>query len=136
MSTDRPESALLKTRIAPWLSVPSASDAVAFYETAFGAVVLYRLEEDGGKVAVAQLSLDGADFWLQSDPASSPAAAGELPVRMIVTVDDPDSHFERAVLAGATSVAPVADQYGWRTGRIKDPFGHHWEFAKLLATDP
>jgi len=28
---------------------------------------------------------------------------------------------------------PVADQrYGWRVGRLIDPFGHHWEIGKPL----
>jgi PhnB protein len=30
-------------------------------------------------------------------------------------------------------VWPVDDQpYGWRVGRIADPFGHHWEIGKPL----
>ncbi len=24
-------------------------------------------------------------------------------------------------------------EYGWRVGRIVDPFGHHWEIGKPLA---
>jgi uncharacterized glyoxalase superfamily protein PhnB len=31
-------------------------------------------------------------------------------------------------------VAPVADGYGWRIGRVADPSGHHWEIGKRLAT--
>jgi PhnB protein len=28
----------------------------------------------------------------------------------------------------------VTDEaYGWRIGRIVDPFGHHWEIGKPLA---
>ncbi len=52
---------------------------------------------------------------------------------MILSVDDPDAVFEQAVAAGATSVAPVQEQYGWRTGRITDPFGHNWELSKQLT---
>jgi PhnB protein len=33
---------------------------------------------------------------------------------MVMTVEDPDAAFDRAVAAGATVVWPVADQYGWR----------------------
>jgi PhnB protein len=43
-------------------------------------------------------------------------------VRMILTVDNPDAVFDKAVAAGASVVSPVADQrYGWRVGRIVDP---------------
>jgi len=51
-----------------------------------------------------------------------------------MVVDNPDAAFERAVKAGATVVWPVDDQYGWRIGRIADPFGHHWEIGKPLQS--
>ena len=67
---------------------------------------------------------------MQADGPSSPTAFGGISVRMIVSVNDPDGCFERALSAGATSIAPVHDEHGWRTGRVADPFGHHWEFAR------
>ena len=121
------------TSIAPWLSVPDGDSAVQFYTASFGAVELERLEDNAGSVVVAQLSLGDARFWVQVDVASSPAALGGISVRMIVTVRDPDQLFERAVAAGATEVASMHDAHGWRTGRVSDPFGHHWEFATPLA---
>jgi PhnB protein len=51
---------------------------------------------------------------------------------MVMIVEDPDSAFQRAVAAGATVVWPVSNQYGWRLGRVVDPFGHHWEIGKPL----
>jgi PhnB protein len=52
---------------------------------------------------------------------------------MVMVVADPDAMFERAVGAGAGVVVPVTDQpYGWRVGRVVDPFGHHWEIGKPL----
>ena len=122
------------THISPWLSVRSASEAVNFYTTAFGAVDSDRLEDEEGELIVARLSIDGADFWVQSDPDSGPDAVNGMSVRMILTVDDPDSVFARAVAAGATEVAPISEDYGWRIGRIADPFGHHWEIGKRLAS--
>jgi PhnB protein len=52
---------------------------------------------------------------------------------MVMIVQDPDAAFERAVTAGATVVWTVSNQYGWRLGRIVDPFGHHWEIGKPLG---
>jgi PhnB protein len=49
---------------------------------------------------------------------------------MVMTVPDPDAAFDRAVKAGATVVWPVTNEYGWRVGRIKDPFGHNWEIGR------
>ncbi|HEV2582503.1 MAG TPA: hypothetical protein VGT44_16720 [Ktedonobacteraceae bacterium] len=96
MSTVTPESKPIKTNIAPWLLVSRATEAVDFYKAAFGAVELYRLEDDAGKVVVAQLAIEGADFWLQEDVDSSPEAQGCQSVRMILTVADPDSVFEQS----------------------------------------
>jgi PhnB protein len=53
---------------------------------------------------------------------------------MILSVDDPDSVFERAVQVGATVVAPIHEDYGWRIGRVTDPFGHDWEVSKQLTS--
>ena len=50
-----------------------------------------------------------------------------------MVVQDPDAMFRRAVAAGAKVIQPVGEQYGWRVGRVVDPFGHHWEIGKPLA---
>jgi PhnB protein len=124
----------LVTSIAPWLSVKNATEALAYYRAAFGAIELERLEDEAGDVVVAQLSIEGADFWIQTDPASSPEALDGRSVRMILTVEDPDAVFARAVAAGATEVAPIYEGHGWRIGRVADPSGHHWEIGRRLAT--
>jgi PhnB protein len=52
---------------------------------------------------------------------------------MVVTVAGPDAVFALAIAAGAMVIYPVADQsYGWRVGRLVDPFGHHWEIGRPL----
>jgi PhnB protein len=122
-----------KTTIAPWLAVSDAGNAVEFYAAAFGAVELYRLEGDDGKLAVAQLAVEGAAFWVQDGSEGNPAARGSGSVRMILSVEDPDSAFDQAVAAGATQVAPVSEEYGWRTGRVTDPFGYDWELSRQLT---
>src|SRR6266513_2692922 len=122
------------TAIAPWLSVLNGTEACDFYAAAFGAIELERLEDESGEVAVAHLSIDDADFWIQADPESSPAAIDGMSVRMILTVDDPDSAYARAVAAGATEVVPVYEGHGWRVGRIADPSGHHWEIGRPIVS--
>ncbi len=122
------------SNIAPWLSVNNATEAVAFYIAAFGATELERLEDETGDLVVAQLSIDGAEFWVQTDPASSPEVLGGNASRMILSVDDPDSVFANAVAAGATEVAAITEDYGWRIGRVADPCGHHWEIGRRLES--
>jgi PhnB protein len=120
----------IETTIQPWLTVSDGPQAVDFYTRALGAVELYRLDDDEGRAVVAQLEVDGAAFWVQEGPAGPPSREGA--VRLILTVNDPDALFERALAAGAAQVAPVADAHGWRTGRVADPFGHDWELSKPL----
>ena len=124
----------VETSIAPWLAVHDGARAVDFYHRALGAVDVYRLDGQGGTVAVAQLQVGAAAFWVQEDPESSPAShgPGAGAVRLILTVNDPDALFARAVAAGATPIAPPHEAHGWRSARVSDPFGHDWEFAKPL----
>ena len=135
MSSEQTRSQPVAAKIAPWLSVADATQAVDYYKTAFGAIEVERLEDEPGSVVVAQFSIGGATFWVQQDADSSPEAlGGRSPVRMILTVDDPDTVFAQAVAAGATEVAPISEVHGWRVGRIEDPFGHHWEIGKPLMS--
>lgn len=121
--------------IAPMLSVRRGAKAIEFYKAAFGASELFRLDSDSGAV-VARLSAGRAEFWVADESPEhqnfSPESLGGGSVRMVMIVEDPDAAFERAVAAGATEVWPVSNQYGWRLGRIVDPFGHHWEIGKPL----
>ena len=125
----------LKSTIAAWLSVRGSARAVEFYKAAFGAEEAYRLEDENGGV-VAKLSVNGAEFWLSDEAPDmgnfSPESIGGGSVRMILTVADPDASFAKAVEAGAKVVFPVAEGYGWRLGRVVDPYGHHWEIGREL----
>ena len=123
------------TKISAMLSVRNGASAVDFYQAAFGAKVLFRLD-DGGAV-VAQLAVGNAEFWLADESPEhfnfSPETLSGSTARMILVVNDPDSIFEQGLAAGAKAVWPVADQpYHWRLGRLVDPFGHHWEIGKPI----
>jgi PhnB protein len=122
------------TAIEPMLSVRNGVRAIEFYKAAFGAEELVRV---GDGDVVAQLSVGGARFWLADESPEhfnfSPESLGGGTVRIVMIVDNPDALFDHAVAAGAKVVWPVADQeYGWRVGRVVDPFGHHWEIGKPL----
>ena len=85
---------------------------------------------------VATLAVDGADFWVADESPEhqnfSPESLGGGTVRMILTVSDPDAMFARAVAAGARVVTAMTNAYGWRLGRVADPFGHDWEIGRPL----
>lgn len=129
------DPAAVRTTIAPWLSIRNGAQAVEFYKSAFGAVEVFRMDE--GSSVVARLSVEGAEFWMGDESPEhgnfSPQSLNGSSVRIILTVADPDSVFTRAVAAGASQVFPVGEEYGWRLGRVVDPFGHHWEIGRPLA---
>ncbi len=126
----------MNVSIAPMLSVRRGAEAVEFYKAAFGAEERFRLDGGDGTV-VARLSAGGAEFWVADESPEhgnfSPETLGGGTVRMVMVVEDPDAAFERAVAAGATAIVPVENNYGWRLGRIADPFGHHWEIGRELS---
>jgi PhnB protein len=137
MSSQTQSSGLQKTAIAPLLSVRRGASAIDFYKKAFGAREIHRIEDEKGDV-VARMSVDGAEFWLADESPNhsnfSPESLGGGSVRMVLIAENPDAVFEQAVAAGAAIIWPVSDQpYGWRIGRVVDPFGHHWEIGKPLS---
>lgn len=122
--------------LAPMLSVRRGAKAIQFYKDAFGASELFRIDDDNGEV-VAQLAVGASEFWVSDESPEhlnfSPESLGGGTVRMVMVVRDPDAVFDQAIAAGASIVSPVQNHsYGWRLGRIVDPFGHHWEIGKPL----
>lgn len=120
--------------IAPWLNVRRSAEAVEFYKAAFGATETFRIDAPDG--VVARLSIDGTEFWLSEEETNfanfSPETLNGSTVRLILTVEDVDASFARALAAGAKSLCPVGEDNGWRVGRVADPFGHQWEIGREL----
>jgi PhnB protein len=119
-----------ETMITPMLTVRNGA----------GAIELSRLvRPDGG--LVAELAIDGARFGVVDESREahnlSPESLSGTSVRVNLVVADPDAVAARAIAAGARLLFAVADQpYGWRQGRVVDPFGHHWLIGKPLETTP
>jgi PhnB protein len=129
-----PNTAQGNSKLSAMLSVRDGAKAIAFYQAAFKAKILFSLTE--GSV-IAQMAIGEAEFWLADESPEhqnfSPESLGGSTARMVLVVDNPDDVFDRAVDAGGKLVWPVADQdYGWRIGRLADPFGHHWEIGKPI----
>src|SRR5512132_720608 len=138
LASQRSGRILAMTSIQPELWVERASQAVQFYQDAFGARVLHRVGE--GNEIVAQLAVGEASFWVAAAGPSmgrfSPKAVGGGTSRTLLVVEDPDMVLKRAVAAGAAEKSPVGDEHGWRMGRVVDPFGHEWEIGKPTGPWP
>ena len=121
------------TSIEPWLPLNDGQAALAFYQAAFDAVETYRMEDPGGGL-VLKLAVAGAGFWISAEPSkeNTTVAKPSHAIKFILTVADPDAVFAQAIKAGATQVFPVGEAYGWRLGRLTDPFGFDWEIGRQL----
>ena len=123
--------------ITPVLTVRNAVEAVAFYQRAFGADEVYRNTYRDGRI-VAEMAIGDARFRVADEAPEasnlSPPSLGGTSVRINLLVADPDRFAERAIVHGATEIAPISDQeYGLRQGRLADPFGHHWLIGRPLS---
>ena len=120
--------------ITPYLICRNAEAAIDFYKNAFGAVELFRMGGEGGKVGHAEMKIGNAIFMLADEfpdmGAQSPETIGGTPVSLYIYVEDVDSFSEKAIAEGLKVLKPVSDQfYGDRSGHFEDPFGHKWGFA-------
>lgn len=117
--------------VLPYLVIKNAAAALDFYQKAFGAETIMRMNMPSGAVMHAEMRIGGAVFMLseQSDEwgTKSPDMLGASPVTLMIYVPDVDAFVERAAAAGATVTMPVSDQFwGDRSGCLQDPFGHLW----------
>ena len=120
--------------VTPYLIIRGAARALQFYQQAFGAVELLRMEAPEGRISHAEIRIGDSTLMLADEHpeigAKSPEAWGGSPVSLMLYVEDVDRVFAQAMEAGATVDRPLADQfYGDRTGGLKDPFGHVWYIA-------
>ena len=131
----------MKTQISPMLAVKNVRTAIDFYVAAFGATVLWTLDDQ-----VAGLEIDGAEFFLAIEAAKygkrAPADAGFTTVRIELFVADPVAIQARALAAGGTERSAVVEHNhataGPRPisrmlqGSVSDPDGHIWLIGKFL----
>ncbi|HYC87080.1 MAG TPA: VOC family protein [Chryseosolibacter sp.] len=130
-------SGKISTSITPMLSVRNGAAALDFYQQGFGATVVDRFDGPNGRLIIGELFMDGVKFFVSEEAPElgnvAPEKYNSTTVRLELTIEDPDGFVERAVAAGARIVFPVADQdYGWRQGRIIDPFGHQWVVGRPI----
>jgi PhnB protein len=118
----------------PYLVVTNAAKAIEFYKRAFEATELMRLAAPGDKIRHAEIRIGDSPIMLADEypdyNALSPQTIGGTAVSIMLYVEDVDTVVDRAVAAGASVLMPVKDQfYGDRSGKVVDPFGHHWMIA-------
>ena len=122
--------------VTPYVIVPDARKAIAFYERAFGAEQVSLHTDDAGKVRHAEIRVGDSPIMLAEEftfggiVTKAPEAVGSTSMHLYLYVPDVDALFARAMAAGTREVMAVADQtYEDRSGGVVDPFGHVWWLA-------
>lgn len=129
----RPNNA---TSLTPFLSLPRAADAIAFYRDVFDATVL-DVTEMGGVVVHADLDF-GLGLLQIGEPNPDyrlvpPPAGDDDCYSLGLYVADVDAVLARAEAAGATMREPASDFVsGDRFASIRDPFGVRWSLMTRI----
>lgn len=117
-----------------YLNIKNCNGAIEFYKKAFGAQEKLRLLMPDGKIAHAEIEIEGSLVMMgEENPewgTRSPISLGGSPITLSIYVKNVDEAFKRALDAGAKEVMPVKNQfYGDKTGQVLDPFGFKWHLA-------
>lgn len=122
--------------VTPYLTVRGASEASAWYQRAFGAQEVRRVQEEGGtRLMHCHLRINDGDVFMCDEFPEWGASVGDGPrnITLFLGVDDANRWFDRAVHAGATVRMPLADQaWGDRYGEVTDPYGYPWSFGSPI----
>jgi len=120
--------------VTPYLTVKDAARAIDFYQRAFGAKEVMRMNGPEGKITHAELKIGGSMIMLADEMpgnnSKSPQSLGGTTVGIFLYTEDVDHVFRQAVSAGAKVEMPLDDMFwGDRYGKVTDPFGHSWSLA-------
>jgi PhnB protein len=116
--------------VQPFLHLQEAHKMIPFLESAFNAKALGVHKSPDGIVLHATIDIAGAT--LEIDEAHGDFQP--MPCLLHVYVPDPDTLYEQALRAGATTIEPPEDKpYGVRSAAVKDAFGNMWYIARYAG---
>jgi uncharacterized glyoxalase superfamily protein PhnB len=126
--------------LTPYLAVRDGARLIEFYQGAFGAEVVRRMDGPDGTVMHAELRIGDSMLQISDEMPSMGLVAPSGESRtgsVVVYVPDVDEVFTRALRLGATQVAPVSDVFsGDRMGLITCPSGHRWAILTRVREVP
>jgi PhnB protein len=103
-----------------------AEPVINFLKRAFGAREIGKYASPDGVVHHAEIRVGDSVVEMGEAHGKYPP----MPTMFYLYVPDCDAVYQRALQAGATSIAEPVDQpYGDRSGAVKDVFGNQWYIA-------
>ncbi len=134
-------------RLSPSLAYQDPARAIDWLVAAFGFSVRIQVPDGAGGIQHSELTFGEAVIMVAGErshgpsPARSPKSLhGASTQGLFVYVDDIESHYSRALAAGAQLARELATtDYGgeyWtdRGYSVLDPEGHTWHFAQRMRT--
>lgn len=127
----------MSIQVIPHLTIRGASEALDFYEKAFGATNIFKLPLDDGRLMHGSMEIGGQMIFVCDEfpehGGKGPQTLGSTPVAIHLQVENCDEVFQKAVEAGCEIRMPMEDAFwGDRYGRLTDPYGHEWSVATQL----
>ncbi len=114
--------------VTPYLTVRKAPELVDFVKQAFGATEIFRTVGSAGgmhcevKIGESMVMIGGGE------------GIPEWPTAIHLYVPDVDATYQRALDAGAISLAaPMDQEYGERSAAVQDATGNHWYIATTFT---
>jgi uncharacterized glyoxalase superfamily protein PhnB len=124
--------------VTPYLLYEDGEAAAAFLTRAFGFKEVDRqIGAAGGLHLELETELGGHIYAGQAPEGfRNPSDVGRTSL-VYILVSAVDTHYDRAQAEGATVVEELVDlPFGHRRYTCRDPQGHEWSFAQVLASPP
>lgn len=119
-------------QVMPYLIIDDAAGFLKFTQDVFDAKERMKHMRDENTIMHAEISIgDSVIMFADATGDFQPRPAG-----MFVYVADADATYNRAIAAGAVSIAPVSDQPYGRSGGVTDPHGNQWWITTHVTTNP
>ena len=118
--------------VTPGASVPNAGAVLDFVQEAFDGQVVERYDGPDGAVAHAEVMV-GDSVVMIGQPMPGDAPMPAMLSLYVADADAVDATYQRALDAGAKSLAAPTDQfYGYRAGTVLDVGGNRWTVCTVV----
>jgi PhnB protein len=115
--------------VTPYLVVDDAPALIEFTRRVFDAELRHQTSGSGGGIH-AEVRIGDSMVMIGGGAEGRPLGRPANPTALHVYVEDTDAVYQRALEAGASSIgAPVDQEYGERSGGVKDHGGNVWYIA-------
>ena len=120
--------------VSPTMVIKNAAEAIEFYQKAFGAELIMRLNGPHDSIMHAEIRIGNSMIMIGEEwpghHVKSPTTLNGTTLSLHIYVRDVDAAHKRAIAAGAKEIMAPADMFwGDRFSSVTDPYGHSWSLA-------